>query len=101
MDADRRGFSAGYSKQRVHLKDEASDQCNSFLISVHACESAVLFSYLGSLGGGASPRCPIIFCGLCRTKSKKSDGSASHPHQSRTTHQRFIGLGIFKEELTY
>ena len=47
MDADRHGLPAGYIKRRVHPKDEASDLCNSFLISVHPCESVVLFSSLG------------------------------------------------------
>ena len=44
MDADRRGFSAGYSKRRIHPKDEPSDPGNSFLIRVNPCESVVLFS---------------------------------------------------------
>ena len=42
MDTDRHGFPAGDSKRRIHPKDETSD--NSFLISVHPCESVVLFS---------------------------------------------------------
>ena len=46
MDADRHGFSAGYNKRWIHPKDEESDPCNSFLISVHPCVSVVLFSSL-------------------------------------------------------
>jgi hypothetical protein len=47
MDADRHGFSCSYNKRKHHSKDELEDRLNSFFISVHACLSVVLFSFLG------------------------------------------------------